>query len=176
MARQKLSPKTLLARQREARAFRLRLAGATFAEIADELDYRWPSSAWAAVRRYLKRLGPPPEAEEMRQLQVERLRRLLMAAWAPATARQPDFAAVREAVRIIKEISALLGLYVPRRVEADITLREAEPFGGKSINEIYEIARAASTLEALSEEDREWLANLSHKGRAGGDVPDTTRD
>jgi len=171
MARQKLSPKTLRARQRENRAFELRLAGATFEEIADQLDYRWASSARHAVMRFLKRLGPPGEAEEMRHIQVQRLHRLVLAAWKAATGPRPDWRAQQHVVNALKEISALLGLYPPKQVAVDATLRREDPLEGATIEQIYELRESLKYLENLAPEDREWLAGIQSKmGNVAGEL------
>ena len=163
MPRQKLSPKTLLARQREKQAFDLRLAGAHFEDIANQLGYRWASSARAAVMRFLKRLAPPPEAKKMRQLQVERLGRLLLAVWGPATRPRPDLQAQQRVLGILKEISALLGLYLPREIKADITVTETNLLEGASIGHLHEITRAIGELRAYGEKDLEFLADVQKK-------------
>lgn len=164
MPRQQLSPATLKARQREKQAFDLRLAGATFADIADQLDYRWPSSAHHAVMRYLKRLGPPDEAKDMRKLQVQRLRRLLLAVWNRATRSPADDKAQQRALNILKEISALLGLYVPRELKADLTLIQKTPLEGMPIDELDKVMAAAEALAGLTEEDRRWLLSPAPDG------------
>jgi len=178
MPRQKLSPTTLLARQREKQAFDLRLAGVTFADIAERLDYRWPSSAHAAVMRYLKRLGPPHEAEEMRHVQVQRLHRLVLAAWQAATGARPDWRAQQQVVNVLKEISALLGLYPPKQVAVDATVRREDLLEGATIEQIYDLSRSVRDLQNLAPEDRAFVAGLvSQMGGVGGEpgeaIPDT---
>ena len=46
-----LSPRSLLALQRELQAVEMRIQGKSFQEIADALGYRHRESAWLAVRR-----------------------------------------------------------------------------------------------------------------------------
>jgi hypothetical protein len=46
-----LSPRSLLALQRELQAIEMRIQGKSFQEIADALNYRHRGSAWLAVRR-----------------------------------------------------------------------------------------------------------------------------
>jgi hypothetical protein len=46
-----LSPRSLLALQRERQAIEMRIQGKSFQEIADALNYRHRGSAWLAVRR-----------------------------------------------------------------------------------------------------------------------------
>lgn len=169
MAREQIqhrTPKIEIARKREREAFDLRLTGLPFTEIAKQVGYRSPSSAWKAVKRHLKYLGPGPEAEEMRQVQVARMVELLRAVWPYAVNDPPDMDAQTRALALIKEIASMLGLYLPKQVVAkvDITHR-TDPLENVNIEDLVSLIR---WLETFSPEDRGFLASV---GREVGSNP-----
>jgi hypothetical protein len=97
-------------RRREADAFRLRMEGLTFAEIARRVGYSNASAASKAVRRFLDRLGVE-EAYEARTLNYERYNAMLEVL-APRID-QGDLPAIRAALTVMDRIERLFGLGIP---------------------------------------------------------------
>lgn len=103
----------LAARQRAA--LELRITGATFDQIADQLGMANRSVAWKAVTRGLTETQRPA-AEELRTLLTLRYEALLLAAWPLASA--GDVPAINAARRIV---DSLVKLHIPIRIEGTIT-------------------------------------------------------
>jgi hypothetical protein len=80
-----ISPRRAQAALRQAEALKLRLSGATYDDIAQQLGYGSAESAWKAVRAGLKRTLQEP-ADQVRQLELDRCDRLLGAIWEKAIA------------------------------------------------------------------------------------------
>lgn len=112
----KTSPRRLSAVERQADALELRKAGVTLAAIAERLGYRGPSSADSAIRAALKKTLQPP-ADEVRELEIERLDALLLALWPQA--RQGNQGAIDRVIKIMERRARLLGLDAP--VRTDVT-------------------------------------------------------
>lgn len=114
------NPGAAVARQRKADAgIQMRLAGATWAEIASTLGYSSPRTALAAVERALaKQLDNDEDKERMRRLAGQRLDRLLRAIWPKAI--DPDhpehLLAVTKAREVIDRHAKLYGLDAPTEV------------------------------------------------------------
>jgi len=99
----------LKARQHEEQALELRLGGASYAMIGEALGMT-AGGAFKAVDRALTRQAAETDekAEKLREIEVARLDRLLMAQW-PGVKRGDEKAA-RVALQISKRRSELLGL------------------------------------------------------------------
>jgi len=166
---QKLSAKTVERRMKERRALELRMAGASYEWIAQEVGWSGRSGAWYAVQRAMKRLGPAPVAEELRELIYLRLERLLMAVWPKATSASPDYRAQDRALSILQQLRMMMGVDLPKSVDVDITLYD-DPLEGATFDELYKIAKAAETLEGFSEEDRQWLLSEGFRGEGAGET------
>ena len=80
MGESKSSPRRIEAVQRQRRALELRVAGASFDDIAGALGYASKSGAYMAVRAGLNRV-PAPEAMFYRALNLERLNRARLQNW-----------------------------------------------------------------------------------------------
>lgn len=117
------SPRRIAAAEQRRRALELRKAGATYDQIAQQVGYTNRGSAHRAVMAALKEITAEP-AQEVRQLELERLDAMLLGLW-PA-ARKGNQGAVDRVLRIMERRAKLLGLDSP--VKADI--------GGKLTYEI----------------------------------------
>lgn len=113
-------PKHYARAERAKRALQLRLAGATYAEIGDVLGIS-QGTAWKDIAREIRAI-PKAEAEEYRQLEINRLDRLQRAIWEEAAS--GDLKAVDRAVRIINQRSRLLGLEVTQ-IDASPEVKDA---------------------------------------------------
>ena len=108
------SPKQQLTlAERTKQELQLLLAGASYREIAEAVGVA-PSTVHDDVQRALRDI-PRREADELRQVEVERLDRLQRAVWADAV--KGDLPSVDRAVRIIDRRAKMLGLDAPQQVE-----------------------------------------------------------
>lgn len=95
------------AAERRRRALQLRLAGATYDQIAQQLEYSGKASAWRAVKEALAAgsdLGD--RRREEIDLELTRLDRLLVALWPKA--QQGDVQAIDRVLKIGERRAALL--------------------------------------------------------------------
>jgi hypothetical protein len=93
-------------------ALQLRLAGASYRQIADTLGYADgnPGDVWRIVQEELKEVTREP-AENVRMMEMERLDLLQMTHW-PA-ARQGDYQATAMVLRIMEMRARYYGLSAP---------------------------------------------------------------
>ena len=99
--------------RRESEALALRIAGATFDEVAHALKLYGRSDAHKLVTRALSR-HQAEQVDEMRLVEGARLDRMTRAVWAAAV--QGDVEAVRAVIRISERRARLFGLDAPQRV------------------------------------------------------------
>ncbi len=100
-----MTPKEVIARQREALA--LRLAGATYDQIAERLGFSHGSGAFAAVKRELAARGTQ-QSPQVVDTELARLDAMLVGIW--AAARKGDLAAIDRVLRISERRMQLLAL------------------------------------------------------------------
>lgn len=112
----------ILSVQKQAEALKLRIAGATFQQIADRLQYASPSGAYRAVELGLQRTLQEP-SDMLRQLERERLDQMLLGIWKEAT--NGNLGAIDRAIKIMQRRAALIGLDAPTKVEV-MMRKEAE--------------------------------------------------
>ncbi len=113
-------PRMVAGKAREAQAVQLRMAGATYKEIADQLNYRGRQGAFEAVRRAL--VADQDAVDEARDMELMRLDRLLRAVWTKAVG--GDLQAVDRALKISDARAKLLGMYRPMKIDITDRLRE----------------------------------------------------
>jgi hypothetical protein len=104
------SPRRIQAKQRQKDALELRLAGASLALIAERLGFKGAQGAQYAIESSLK-YTLEPAATALRQLDTQRLERLLFAVWPQAI--RGDLGAIDRALRILSQRARLLGLEQP---------------------------------------------------------------
>ncbi len=87
--------------EKHRQAFELRLSGASFQKIADELGYADPSSAFHAVQRGLEqaRKSDPATVSDRLALELERLDALQVAVWRKAAG--GNLSAIDRALKIM---------------------------------------------------------------------------
>ena len=117
----KTSAKSVIAREREQKAFELKKSGATYAQIGEQLGCS-KQSAHAMVGRVLLELRGLVEvdARDVLRLEVERLDAMLLALWPRASAGNEG--AIDRVLKIGERRSRLLGLDAPTKV--DVTTHE----------------------------------------------------
>jgi predicted transcriptional regulator len=101
--------------RRDAEAAELRSKGLSYQAIADEMGYASKSGAWEAVQRALKAIVEEP-AENLRQLERERLDRMYEAASAALEANPHSLAAITTLLKISESRRKLEGLDAPAKV------------------------------------------------------------
>jgi UTP:GlnB (protein PII) uridylyltransferase len=113
-ARQKLTQTV-----KQAEALRLRIAGATYEEIATALGYMTRGGAYRAIMDALRKTIQEP-ADEVRKIELARLDRLLLSVWAQATTANGNghFEAMDRVIKIMAERRFyIVGLKVPEKIE-----------------------------------------------------------
>ena len=100
---------------RQEAAVALRIAGATYSEIARTLAYSSPTHARQGVERALANSVGEDDREQMRFIEGRRLERLLRGLWKKATDEEGDeqLAAARTALAVIDRHAKLYGLDAP---------------------------------------------------------------
>ena len=114
MAQSKTSPQRLTNGERQLKALDLRIAGATYEQIAERLGYAGRAAAYRGVQAILKRREQEP-ADELRKMEGERLDRLQLGLWNQAA--NGDREAIDRLLRLMKRRADLFGLDAPAKIE-----------------------------------------------------------
>jgi DNA-binding CsgD family transcriptional regulator len=147
------SKRKIKALQRERDALEMRIGGASARAIAEQLGIT-ERGARKAIRRAMDRIKDEirGNAEDLYELQLERLDKMLLAVWSDAI--KGRYGAVDRVLRIESQRAKLLGLDAPTQVSitwqtellqliesGDITLDEArEELGDDLANEFFAAA------------------------------------
>ena len=134
--------------ERRIQALDLRKGGASFRAIGKQLNISY-EQARMDVEAVLTALAARSQelAAEHRQLELERLDRLLLAVWSSAT--KGDTAAVTAALKISDRRAKLLGLDAP--VKQELSGRGGSPIQSLNVNvEANNADQAASILDILA--------------------------
>ena len=141
------APKHVKARDREDKAIALRMAGATYRQIGQELGYS-AQAAWGSVDRALRRIAKHTneDAKKLRRIELRRLERLHLLMWQEATKKETKekqrLAAIDRCLKIAERRARLMGLDKPQMV--DVTS------GGKSLAlELLKPSEIAGRVAAL---------------------------
>ena len=131
-------------RLREIEAINLRRQGLTYGEIAERVGYSDHTGARLAVLRGMQRALQEP-ADELREIEANRLDALQSAYWRPAL--EGDAKAATILLKLMERRSKLLGLDQPIRVESNVTVFE----GGSELD--AEVQRLAEFLASNANTD-----------------------
>ena len=114
------SRRSILTRQKGQEAVKLRQAGATHLQIANQLGYASESGAYKAVMRELQETAHDQSegTEAVRQLELNRLDQMLFTLYPQIL--QGDQGAINTALRIEERRASLLGLDAPKQFEARV--------------------------------------------------------
>lgn len=104
----------MAAAQKQDEAVRLRLAGASFDQIAEQLGYKTRSAAYKAVLAAVSRWGREP-VEQLRQVEGARLDELRLRLMAEI--RKGKLEHVDRYLRLSDRYAQLMGLDMPKRLE-----------------------------------------------------------
>jgi len=99
--------------EKTRRAMSLKLAGASYASIAESLGYADASGARKAVMRGLES-GLQENANELRQIHYGRLEHLLMLLWSDVN--NKDLASMNTALSVMDRMTRLYGLDAPEEL------------------------------------------------------------
>jgi len=110
----KTSARRLKNGERQQQALNLRIAGASFDQIARQVGYASRGAARNAVLAILKRREQEP-ADELRKMEGERLDRLQLGLWNQAA--NGDREAIDRLLRLMKRRADLFGLDAPAKIE-----------------------------------------------------------
>ena len=100
--------------RKETESFTLRMAGASYQQIADQVGYADPSGAYRAFNRALNRIIME-EPDEMRLLELSRLDRIQIEIYRNAT--QGQLGAVDRYLKIAERRAKLMGIDAAERIE-----------------------------------------------------------
>ena len=100
--------------EKTRRAMALKLAGASYAAIAQQIGYGDASAARKAVMRGMK-LSLQENSEELRRLHYGRLEHMLMLLWPDVNAR--DLPSINTALSVMDRMERLYGLNAAERLE-----------------------------------------------------------
>ena len=125
---------------RRRKAIQLRLAGAQYEQIAEQLGYSDRAAAYTDIKRSLEQnlKEGTADGETLRELNRLRMERLLVVAWNQAMT--GDNKAMETARRLIESINKMYGIGTTLRVE-HITIDQVD-------------AEIAALQERLAENDR----------------------
>jgi hypothetical protein len=113
----KRSPKRVQAAQRQRQAMQLRVAGASYSQIAAELGYTSRAGAEKAIIAGLREFFRQP-AQDLLALELQRCDRLQLAVW-PA-AMEGDVQAVLACLKVMERRSKYAGLDAPVKTDSRI--------------------------------------------------------
>lgn len=132
---------------RSAAAVALKLAGASYTDIATALHYEDAYRARTAVERSLAASAEPTDVSSLRVVHVRRFERLLRSMWDKAiNPNHPDqLAYVRTSAVILDRLAKLSGLDAPTQVTMSVTPEFAEM--QRWINAVAEKSGAPLAIE-----------------------------
>lgn len=146
---------------KERRVLELRRAGVTFDVIAQEVGYSNASGAHHAYTRALKRTLQNAGADEMREVELDRLDRLQRFAWTAAA--QGNLRAIETILRIMGRRAKMLGLDMPVKVEQEVTVWS----GDSSIDR--EVQRLIAQLDSYRGSEGGLADSLGEDGAVTAD-------
>lgn len=145
------------ARERKANAaVELKVAGATWEEIARVLGYPTPRAAIVATERALEKRLLAEDRDKMRAMAGQRLEKLLRSVWAKATdPYHPEhLLGVSRARDIIDRHAKLFGLDAPTEMVVHTpTMQEMERWAAQMLTEQAPAVQEADVIEL---DDSEW--------------------
>ena len=143
--------------EKTRRAMALKLAGASYAAIAEQLGYNDASAARKAVMRGMKS-SLQENASELRNIHYARLEHMLMLLWSDVV--RKDLPSMSAALAIMDRMDKLFGLSAAQSI--DINTTKNTVFVAEGDKEAY--------IKALQE------AGAQIAGRVSSSSPDSTED
>ena len=169
---------------KEIKVLELRRAGLTWQRIAEETGYADHTGAYAAYKRAIRRTTQEP-ADELRELEIDRVDRLQLALWPKAM--KGDTNAINTIIRLMQRRADLLGLDAPKTTKLDAQLttvfdggdldervrqfayliaeaRNNNLAGGHTISEQISLGTSSESESITTEDGVEELADLVGPG------------
>jgi len=115
-------PRRLSTMERQRQAIALKLAGASYPQIADKLDYHSPNAARVAVTKGLEN-SLQESAKDLRKIHYGRLEHMLMLVWPRVNT--GDQSSIQTALTIMDRMERLYGLAAPQKIDVSHGVREA---------------------------------------------------
>lgn len=168
-------PRRLKAADNENRALELRMAGANYHQIADQIGTTY-SLAYNTVRRALERIARENTAmaDKVRDLEAARYDRL-MASWWPralgSASKAPDPKAAAIVMDIIHRRCKLFGADAPKKIA--LTEADGTPVDPTTIRDEL-VARFARLVE--TNEGADCGGDQDDEGFGGGEPPESLAD
>lgn len=151
--------------EKAAQALDYRKMGASYAQIAEKLEFASPQAAWDAVERALKRTLQE-SADEVRKLELTRLDSMFLGVYPNAV--RGDLMAINSCITIMNRRAKLLGIDAPVKTQntTDFTAKQ----GVLVVNPVMSPEEWAAAAKAQQEQLIRDAANLgSEDGDAVGD-------
>jgi hypothetical protein len=170
------SPKTDVRIAKRAEAIRLKVAGMTYAQVAQALDMT-DSGAWQLIQGELRRRAAEMKegVQELRQIAHERYETMIRRLWLkamPADANAPlDYKAIHTLMNTIERDARIMGYAAPEKHQVDLSHMQLQL--GIIIEEIARVipdSEVPKVYEALDEA----LQRAATKENRILDVPHTT--
>jgi hypothetical protein len=134
---------------KERQVVELRRAGATYEECARAVGYATAQGAYLAYHRALKRTLLDAGADEMRNVESDRLERLQRAAWPNAMAGETQ--AINAVIRIMERRARLLGLDAPSKLQVEATVYDTGTIESE-VAKLQRLISADSSEQGLLDE------------------------
>jgi len=150
MKRQKMSKKVVAITLEERKCLDLRLAGATYDQIAETLGLTDKKLAWRRLDSALRKTIAEP-AEKVRRVELARLDAMLVGLWKPAS--EGHLGSIDRVLKIQERRAKLLGLDAPTKTALTDT-------SGKAL---------APALVMLPDDGRDGLFDDPDDGDNGGE-------
>jgi|SanBayMetagenome_1026888.scaffolds.fasta_scaffold00600_10 AraC-like DNA-binding protein len=145
MARQTPKPEQL---EREVAVLELRKTGANWRQIAEAVGYSHASAARKAyLRAYDRTLQAP--ADELRDLELDRIDRLQMTYWKEAI--EGNIKAADFVLKCIQERVRISGLAAPTRIQAEVVSYDATSIDADIERTIRDFERAEQIIISARE-------------------------
>lgn len=138
----RFTPERLAALKKAQQALELRMAARTWQEIAEALGYKDPTGPLFAVKSLLRSSLQTP-IEEYRQLNAERLTKVMQVHWRNMIAGNPISANI--VMRAIQQLSGLMGLEAPVKIQIDLRT-EAEKVAREQGLPLEDVLREAEAV------------------------------
>jgi hypothetical protein len=141
--------------ERTRRAIALKLAGASYAAIAEQLGYANSGSAHKAVQRGLK-FALQESAGELRKIHYGRLEHMLMLVWPDVN--RKDLSSMQMALGIMDRMERLFGLNAAERIEVSASRETVILADGNKEDYIKALQEAGErlspkALQAVADDD-----------------------
>ena len=161
MARQTPKPEQL---QKQLAVLELRKTGATWRQIAEAVGYTHASAARKAyLRAYDRTLQAP--ADELRDLELERLDRLQMAYWKDAV--EGNIKAADYVLKVIQVRARIIGIEAPTRIQAEVVNYDATGIDADIEKTIRELERAEKIIITANQIESSALALEERTSESG---------